>query len=90
MRKFLVIYDAFELANRGTAVTGRCVDEALRLKDGDRVVLVLPTGQRQALAAVSVASFTKCFTDDTILGIEFGDQILASQIPRESEIWVEA
>lgn len=89
MRKLLTIYDSFELKDHGTVVTGRCWDDGLQLSAGDNFILILPAGQRYHVTALDVTKFTKCFSEGTILGVQLGGQFPASQIPHESEIWVE-
>jgi len=87
MKKLLTIYDSFHVENKGTVVTGRSEDVELEIKAGSKVTLKIPSGNEFILEVITTESFTKCFTNDTQLGILFGNQIKANEIPRETELW---
>ena len=87
MKKLLTIYDAFEVDNKGTVATGISDKEVIELIAGTEVTLKTPSGVEFRLKAIAVEHFTKCFTDAIQLGILFGNQIKANDIPRETELW---
>ena len=87
MKKLLTIYDAFEIDTKGTVATGRNDKEEIELLAGTEVILKTPDGNKFKLKAVAVEMFSKCFTDSTQIGILFGSQIKANEIPRETELW---
>lgn len=86
MKKLLTIYDSFEVDNKGTVAIGRNEGE-VQIEIGSTVKIVTPDKKEFILEVLGVETFTKCFTSATQLGVLFGNQIAAQDIPKESELW---
>lgn len=86
MQLLLIIYDSFNLSDKGTVVLGRS-EEEVHLEIGTQVLLKTPQGKHFTLKILEVDIFSKCFSQATQLGLLFGDQIQSTEIPSGSELW---
>jgi hypothetical protein len=83
----MVVEDAFPLAGRGIIATGIWLDEAQQIPNDALVEVVCPDGTTFSTHLCGVAPFTKCFSENRVLGLLFGNLADTSQMPLRSEVW---
>jgi translation elongation factor EF-Tu-like GTPase len=85
--RIMVVEDAFSVAGRGIIATGIWLDEAQKIPNDALVEVVRPDGITFRTNLCGVAPFTKCFSENRVIGLLFGNLADESQMPLRSEVW---
>ncbi|HEX8128623.1 MAG TPA: hypothetical protein VF527_05925 [Pyrinomonadaceae bacterium] len=83
-----MVEDTFPLEGRGIVATGIWLDETQKIPSNALVEVVCPDGTTFRTHLRGITLFTKCFSENRVIGLLFGSLADKSQIPLRSQVWL--